>query len=130
MKDKEMEESYRAGPIGADMDPKDDGGIAPMVIDLGAHRAGNLDESWFVQFGAAVKLLMRGLLGNFSVPVSVKGSPSEIRTFTSALSKEKNYLKSISKYGLDNPRTFKSKGALDKAVSGFERATGLKWPFK
>lgn len=130
MKHEEMEESYRTGPIGADMDPKDDGGIAPMVIDLGVHRAGNLDESWMVQFGSIVKLLMRGIFGNFSVPVTVKGTSSEIKSFSRALSREKSYLKSISKYGLDNPRTYKSKGMLDKAVSGFERTTGLKWPFK
>ena len=34
------------------------------------------------------------------------------------------------KYGLNDPRTFNSKWELDTAVQKFERATGLKWPFK
>lgn len=125
-----VSESYVMGPIGAEMDAENDAGFPNMVIDLGAHRAGRLDESWLTMFGEAAKLLMKGLLGDFAVPVKVKGTSSEIRAFSSALGKEKRYLQNISKYGLDDPKTYKSKGVLDKAISKFQRATGLKWPFK
>lgn len=135
--EQEVEESYRAGPVGANMDREDDPKTSPtkgIVIDLGAkrsgYRAGRLDESWLLMFGEATKLLMRAMFGNFEIPVKVKGTPSEIRSFATALSREKKHLQNISKYGLNNPRTYKSRGVLNKAVSKFERATGLKWPFK
>jgi hypothetical protein len=127
---KKLKEAHQRGPIGASMDAEDDAGIPNMIIDLGSHRAGKLDESWLTMFGEATKLLMKGLMGNFSVPVKVKGTPSEISSFSGALSKEKKYLQAISKYGLNDPRTYKNKGKLDKAISQFQRTTGLKWPFQ
>ena len=47
-----------------------------------------------------------------------------------ALGSEARYIKSARDYGLNNPKTFKNKNKLTKAVKGFEKATGLKWPFK
>jgi hypothetical protein len=127
---KTKKEAHVRGPIGAQMDADDDAGFPNMIIDLGVHRAGRLDESWLLMFSSAVRTLMGGLLGDFAVPVKVKGTPSEVKAFSGALAREKRYLKDISKYGLDNPKTYKSKGILDKAVSKFDRATGLKWPFR
>jgi len=46
------------------------------------------------------------------------------------LAGEKRYLSSMSQYGLDNPRTFKDRFKLDRAVKSFEKDTGLVWPFK
>ena len=37
---------------------------------------------------------------------------------------------SAKKFGLDDPRTYKSKTKLDKAIKDFEKTTGLVWPFK
>jgi hypothetical protein len=62
--------------------------------------------------------------------VSVKGSPSQISAFFTALNREKRYMDSYIKNGLDDPSTMKSKYELDKSVRKFEYETGLKWPFK
>ena len=64
------------------------------------------------------------------MPVSVRGTESEVRSFAQALGKEKKYLDVYKKYGLNDPRTHRSKSTLKKAVSKFTKTTGLKWPFK
>jgi len=62
--------------------------------------------------------------------LSVKGSPSQISAFFTALNREKKYMDSYIKNGLDDPSTMVSKYELDKSVRTFEYETGLKWPFK
>lgn len=123
-------EAHVRGPIGAQMDADDDAGIPPMILDLGVHRAGNLDEGLLGMMGAWITDILSAMFSNTSIPVTVRGTRSEIDSFTRALSSEKRYLETFSKYGLDNPRTYKDKGKLDKAVSEFQRKTGIKWPFK
>jgi len=34
------------------------------------------------------------------------------------------------RYGLNDARTYRDKARLTNSVKGFERATGLTWPFK
>jgi hypothetical protein len=109
------------------MEEKD---IAPIEIDLGIARRGEIDESFLAMFGGALKYLMGSMFGGASVPVNVKGTKSEISAFSKALSREKSYIKTAAKHGLDNPRTYKDKFKLRKAVDAFQRKTGLKWPFK
>ena len=109
------------------MEEKD---IAPIEIDLGVARRGELDESWLAMFGGALKYLMGSMFGGSSIPVKVTGTRSEVRAFSKALSKEKSYIKTAAKHGLDNPRTYRDKFKLRKAVDAFQRKTGLKWPFK
>ena len=46
------------------------------------------------------------------------------------LGSEARYVKAARDYGLTDPRTFKSKNKLTSAIKGFEKVTGLKWPFK
>jgi len=102
--------------------------IAPIVIDL--TQKGNVDESWLRALGEHVKTILKAMFGNISIPLEVKGSQSDIRAFTRALGREKNYISTLRKYGLDNPRTFRSRSSLSSATSRFERDTGIKWPFK
>jgi len=104
--------------------------IVPIVIDLGVARRGQLDESWLRMFGGWVKILMKSMFGDADIPVKIKGTPSEVRSFTNAVHGEKNYLQSLKKHGLNDKRTYANKYRLDKAVQKFEKATGLKWPFK
>ena len=70
------------------------------------------------------------MMRNSSVPVNVKGSPSEISSFARALGSEKKYLEMVKEYGLNDPRILKNKYKLEKATKEFERNTGLLWPFK
>ena len=79
--------------------------------------------------GGTVKVLlgMMGLGDNFGIPVKVRGNRREVGSFTRALKGERRYMDAGKKYGLDNPRTYKSKMRLDKAIEGFEKTTGMKW---
>jgi len=89
-----------------------------------------LNESFLVTFGAMLMSLLERIFGMSSVPVSIKGTPSQIKNFANVLSKETSYLKSFQENGLDNPSTYRIKSQLQQAISKFERATGIKWPFK
>ena len=104
--------------------------LTPIVIDLTAAKQNKLDESFLVTFGWAIKKLLKSVLGDISIPVHLKGNPSEVSSFLGALGAEKNYIESFKELGLDNPRTYKNKFALDNKVSKFERMTGIRWPFK
>ena len=114
-----------------------------VIIDLGGHRRGDFDklgegsensktlaENYYAQLGAQVKTILNAMFGGVFVPVKIRGTESEVAAFTNTLSKEKKYIESYIKNGLDNPQTYKSKSILDNAVNSFERTTGLKWPFK
>ena len=130
---KEIEEEYQTGPLGAHMDVCDDPPVSPtkaIVIDLSSHRRGELNEGILGMMGAWISDILGAMFQGTSLPVTIRGTRSEIDSFTRTLSREKRYLEMFSKYGLDNPRTYRSKANLDKAVSQFERSTGIKWPFK
>ena len=106
--------------------------IVSIDIDLGVNRRQEMNESWLAMFGGAIKMILKGMFGGDIVPpnVTVRGNPSEIKSFASALQKEKKYIEAYNKFGLKDPRTYRSKSTLQNAVSKFERATGIKWPFK
>jgi len=103
--------------------------IVPIVIDLNKAKEKRLDESFLRMFGFGVKSLLKAMFGNVSIPVHLKGNPSDVKSFLNTLGAEKNYIQDFKNLGLENPRTYKSKGLLDTAVSKFQRKTGIKWPF-
>lgn len=76
------------------------------------------------------RLLMSMDMAGFDVPTTIKGTQSQIDAFFRALKNEKRYMDSYAKHGLGDTRTMMNKRDLDRAVSGFERETGLRWPFK
>ena len=102
--------------------------MAPIVIDL--TQKDELDESWLRMFGENIKGILKAMFGNVSIPMQVRGSQSDVRSFISALHGEKNFISTMKRYGLDNPRTYRSRANLNQATSAFERQTGIKWPFK
>jgi hypothetical protein len=106
--------------------------LVPMVIDFAAARntEGKLDESWILTFGAILRWMMPSLYKGSVLPLVVKGTAGEVKSFANVLGKEKKYLQSWKNNGLDNPLTYQNKTKLGRAVSQFERVTGLKWPFK
>lgn len=104
--------------------------IIPVKIDFSEMRGDKLNESWLRMFGGWVQTILGRMFGTNSVPVTVKGTKSEIETFAKTLDSEKKYLESYKKFGLDNPQTYKNKALLDNSVNQFERSTGIKWPFK
>tara|TARA_R100000152_G_C6759843_1_gene183833 strand:- start:437 stop:796 length:360 start_codon:yes stop_codon:yes gene_type:complete len=108
-----------------------EGQETPHIIDLGTARRGEVNEIFLGAFGRIIKMLMGSIFGSgTAIPVKIKGTPAEIKSFTTVLGREKKYMKTAAKYGLNDPRTYKDKFKLRKKVSDFERKTGLKWPFK
>ena len=104
--------------------------LAPIVIDLDAAKQNKLDESFLVTFGWAIKKLLKAVLGDISIPVHLKGNPSDVSSFLGALGAEKSYVESFKDLGLNSPQTYKNKFELDNKITKFERKTGIKWPFK
>jgi len=104
--------------------------MVELVIDFNELREKRLDESFLTMFGGWVEHLLKAMFGGWTPPVSIRGTQSDVRAFASALGGEKNYIEAVGRYGLDHPATYKSRAKLDNAIKGFERDTGLKWPFK
>tara|TARA_R110002020_G_scaffold217811_1_gene425611 strand:+ start:1714 stop:2073 length:360 start_codon:yes stop_codon:yes gene_type:complete len=113
--------------------------IEEVVIDFNEmkQKMSELNEEQLNEFlfsqtaalGASVKILL-GMMGfgqDFSIPIKVKGSSQDVNSFTRALKGERRYMDAVKKYGLDDPKTYKSKMKLDKAIQGFEKTTGIKW---
>jgi len=104
--------------------------LTTIEIDLGASRKKQLDESFLRLFGWAVQKILKRMFGGEEIPVSIRGSSSEVKSFARTLDREKRYMDAYLKYGLGNSETYDKKYALDAAVKQFEQTTGLKWPFK
>ena len=104
--------------------------LTSIVIDLDKAKEKNLDESFLAMFGWGIKSLLGAVLGDIGIPVHLKGNPSDVRSFLKTLSAEKGYIQDLQNFGLNNPRTYKSRSQLKSSVGKFERKTGIKWPFK
>ncbi len=107
--------------------------LAPIVLDLNARKKGEISESFLTMLGYGIKLILQRMFWKETgIPsnIKVKGTPSQVSAFSSAITREKKYLDAISEFGLNDAKTYKSKALLDGAVRKFERKTGLKWPFK
>lgn len=100
------------------------------VIDLGIVRKKQLNEFILTAFKNWVKLLLGSLFTGSSIPVTIKGTEQEVKSFAKALQGEKKYMEAFKEYGLDDPKTYKNKLNVEKAVKEFERKTSIKWPFK
>ncbi len=90
-----------------------------------------LNERVYSKFAGQVRSMLLDLyFGGIDIPLRLMGSTSQVESFMKALGREKRYMDSYIKHGLDDTRTMMNKRDLDRAVSGFERETGLRWPFK
>ena len=113
------------------MDNNNNGDLTPIVLDLDELKNGKLDEfNVLQQMGSSIKYILRQMFGGASVPVTVRGSRSDVKAFSRTVGREKRYMDAYKKYGLNDPRTYKSRFKLNKSVRDFERKTKLKWPFK
>ena len=104
------------------------------VIDFSKIRESGLNESSMIGtykgLGIQIKNILSSMFRGTSYPVSMRGSQAEIVAFMEMIGKEKSFMEAYSRYGLDDPRTYKNKSKLDVAVERFERKTGIKWPFQ
>jgi len=111
-----------------------DSELIPIVINLNASREEKLNESFLTMLGGAIEMLLNQMFGGtvIDTPSSavVRGTPSQVAAFGDTLSREKKYMESFLKYGLNDPRSFSSRHELGRSIANFERETGIKWPFK
>ena len=108
-----------------------------IVIDLNMANTDGDPEvltEIFGVFASITNWLLKTTLGidfkSWRVPVAFKGSRSQLSSFEKAFKGERKYMRAAKRYGLDNPRTYKSKYALKRAINNFERTTGMKWPIE
>jgi len=102
--------------------------LTEIVIDLSQEDV--MNESFLRMMGFGIKAILNRMFGGSSVPVTVRGSTDDVKSFARTLGSERRYMDAYQKYGLNNPRTYKSKYKLDRATKDFTRKTGIKWPFK
>ncbi len=100
-----------------------------IIIDLSSKV---LQESLFyTEFSNKVHdLLMNMYVAGFDINPTIKGTQAQIESFFNALKREKRYMDAYMKHGLNDSRTMMNRRDLDRAVTGFEGETGLRWPFK
>tara|TARA_Y100001973_G_C5171178_1_gene319166 strand:+ start:746 stop:1075 length:330 start_codon:yes stop_codon:yes gene_type:complete len=101
-----------------------------VPIEINFNKMRKMDEALGLFLQTWVKRILGMLLGDsFAVPVKITGTPAEVRSFVGAMKREKSYVEAYRNFGLNDPKTFKSRSNLKNAVSNFERTTGVKWPF-
>ena len=93
--------------------------LTPIVIDF--NQKDQMNESWLRMMGFGIKAILGRMFGGSAIPVTVKGSASDVKSFSKTLGSEKKYMDNWMKYGLDNPKTYKSKYKLDRSVKDFTR---------
>jgi len=100
-------------------------------LNLNQKNSISLNENSYTDFSNDVYFLMQSLYGGRApeLKVTMGGSPSQITSFFAALQKEKRYMDSFIKHGLNDAQSMHSKWQLQDAVDQFEFETGLKWPF-
>ena len=109
---------------------EDNKDLQPIEIDLDIMNKGELNESWLSMFGGAIQAIMGRMFGGAAIPVKVRGNKQQVADFAKTIGREKKYVRTAAKYGLNDPRTYKDKFNLRKSIKKFERSTGLNWPFK
>jgi len=80
--------------------------------------------------GQTQKALLDLFMGGVDIPFHISGTQGQIDSFMKVLSREKRYMDSYRRNGLNDPRTLNSRHSLAAAVQRFEGETGLRWPFK
>ena len=112
------------------MEPLNEEQLVSIEIDLDKLKENQLNESFLAMFGSTIKIILQTMFGGPYVNTILRGRRSDVDAFARTLGREKNYLQSVTKNGLDNPATFKNKSKLEMAIKNFEAETGLVWPFK
>ncbi len=124
--------------------------LQPVVVNLNVNNEEAMNESFIQAFGDIVKSFVGYMFkdappavgpsvsqrarmeeadGVSSAPqAKIVGTPTQISAFGNALSKEKKYMETFLKHGLNDPRSFATHAELNKAVANFEKETGIKWP--
>tara|TARA_R110000751_G_scaffold133849_1_gene236239 strand:+ start:752 stop:1081 length:330 start_codon:yes stop_codon:yes gene_type:complete len=101
--------------------------LAPIEINL---NRGTVDEGSLALMGFQIEAILKMMFGGSFIPTKIKGTRDQVSHFARALGNERRYLNAFEKHGLTDKRTLGNRHKLEKAISGFEKTTGIKWPFK
>jgi hypothetical protein len=101
--------------------------LSPIEICLNPE---TIDEAYLRQLGAQIEFLIKAIFGGSFIPARLKGTQTQMRSFARALGNETRYLRSFERHGLSDKRTLNNRHKLENAIAGFEKETGIKWPFK
>ena len=113
------------------MESLNEGEIVKVIIDLEELKTNDqLNESFLRMMGFWVENIVKHMFGIPFVLGGIRGKPGDIKAFARAVGNEKKYIETAKQHGLDNPATYRQKSRLNRAVSAFEKKTGIKWPFK
>ena len=100
-------------------------------LNLNHKNNARLTEDMSTDFSNDVYFLMQSLYDGRApdIKVSMAGNQGQIMSFFTALQREKRYMDSFMRHGLDDAQTKHSHYELEDAVREFEFETGLTWPF-
>jgi hypothetical protein len=107
-----------------------DKGLIPIEIDLEKIKSNQLDESFLRMWGVWIKYALNRMFGGSSRPIRIRGKESDLQSLASVLGKERRYMESFVKNGLNDPSVLRNRYDLERAVYSFEKETGIKWPLK
>jgi len=90
-----------------------------------------LNEAVYSKFAGQVQKMMWMFYdAGMDIPISIIGRPKQVSSFMDSLKREKRYMDSYMKNGLNDPKTLNNRYELERSVKNFELETGLRWPFK
>jgi hypothetical protein len=104
--------------------------LVPLTIDLEKLKSNQLDESFLAMWGSWIQTFLKRMFGQNVAPVRIRGKNTDLQSLATVLGREKRYMESFLKYGLNDTRVLNSRHKLETAVYNFERDTGIKWPLK
>lgn len=109
--------------------------IVSIEIDLEELKKNKLNESFLAMFGTAIKMILGRMFDSTpgwakTSQFSILGKRSDVESFAKTIGREKRYLDSAKKHGLNHKKTYADKKKLEKAILSFKKDTGLTWPFK
>ena len=106
-----------------------DGQRKEIIIDLDTKKE-QMNESFLLQMGTAIELLLKRMFGLNNLDFKIRGPKSSVNKFALAVAGEKAYMDALRKHGLNDPAVLNSRWRLQRAVTNFEKDTGIRWPFK
>ena len=112
-----------------------------LVIDLQKKKT-QLNETWDEALGWWSKQLLKYMYGDDvkmranlneeeeeGSRFTIVGEYEDVKSYSTAIVKQKEYLDAYTKFGPGHPQEIKAKDQLAEAVEEFEQITGMRWPF-
>lgn len=113
------------------MESLNEGEIVEVIIDLEELKKNDqLNETFLKMMGFWVENIIKHMFDIPYISGGIRGKAGDVKAFAKAVGNEKKYIEIAKQNGLNDPKTYAQKSKLQKAVSAFEKKTGIKWPFR